>query len=129
MAVVAVAIVLSFHLKSQPSPLELRMARPLGIIFWLLSILTLFVGVANYISTSMRAWQSNAKRRTEADSPRNGQQIQPSAGYRPIRLEDPICTFLRTLRPLFCIFSSDSLANLLSRRLWAPWPLLFFARV
>lgn len=52
MAVVAVAIVLSFHLKSQPSPLELRMARPLGIIFWLLSVLTLFVGVANYISTS-----------------------------------------------------------------------------
>ncbi|CAK7224403.1 hypothetical protein SBRCBS47491_005539 [Sporothrix bragantina] len=51
MAVVAVAIVLSFHLKSQPSPLELRMARPLGIIFWLLSILTLFVGVANYIKT------------------------------------------------------------------------------
>jgi hypothetical protein len=51
MAVVAVAIVLSFHLKNQPSPLELRMARPLGIIFWLLSVLTLFVGVANYIST------------------------------------------------------------------------------
>ena len=50
MAIVAVAIVLSFHLKSQPSPVELRMARPLGIIFWLLSILTLFVGVANYIS-------------------------------------------------------------------------------
>ncbi|ERS97742.1 hypothetical protein HMPREF1624_05913 [Sporothrix schenckii ATCC 58251] len=51
MAVVAVAIVLSFHLKNQPSPLELRMARPLGIIFWLLSVLTLFVGVANYIKT------------------------------------------------------------------------------
>ena len=50
MAVVAVAIVISFHLKSQPTALELRMARPLGIVFWLLSILTLFVGVANYIS-------------------------------------------------------------------------------
>ena len=55
MAVVAVAIVVSFHLKSQPSQLELRMARPLGIIFWLLSILTLFVGIANYISTYSRA--------------------------------------------------------------------------
>lgn len=50
MAVVAVAIVLSFHLKNQPTALELRMAQPLGILFWLLSVLTLFVGVANYIS-------------------------------------------------------------------------------
>ncbi|CAK7268853.1 hypothetical protein SEPCBS119000_003272 [Sporothrix epigloea] len=51
MAVVAVAVVLSFHLKSQPSPLELRVARPLGILFWLLSVLTLLVGVTNYIVT------------------------------------------------------------------------------
>ncbi|CAK7221147.1 hypothetical protein SCUCBS95973_004397 [Sporothrix curviconia] len=64
MAVVAVAIVLSFHLKSQPSPLELRMARPLGIIFWLLSILTLFVGVANYI-TDDRLSSSPAGRRNQ----------------------------------------------------------------
>lgn len=61
MAVVAVAIVLSFHLKNQPSPLELRMAQPLGILFWLLSVLTLFVGVANYISRL--GWFDRACRR------------------------------------------------------------------
>ncbi|KAI1095811.1 hypothetical protein F5B19DRAFT_488985 [Rostrohypoxylon terebratum] len=52
MAVVAIAIVLSFHLKSQPSDLELRMARPLGIIFWLLSLACLVLGFGNYISSS-----------------------------------------------------------------------------
>lgn len=51
MAIVAVAIVLSFHLKSQPSDLELRMARPLGIIFWLLSLTCLVLGFGNYIKT------------------------------------------------------------------------------
>jgi hypothetical protein len=49
MAIVAVAIVLSFHLKSQPTAIELRMARPLGIIFWLLSLSCLLVGFGNYI--------------------------------------------------------------------------------
>lgn len=52
MAIVAIAIVLSFHLKSQPSHLELRMARPLGIIFWLLSLSCLVLGFGNYISSS-----------------------------------------------------------------------------
>ncbi|KAI6091400.1 hypothetical protein F4821DRAFT_255220 [Hypoxylon rubiginosum] len=51
MAIVAIAIVLSFHLKSQPSHLELRMARPLGIIFWLLSLSCLVLGFGNYIKT------------------------------------------------------------------------------
>ncbi|KAI0171818.1 hypothetical protein GGR52DRAFT_572974 [Hypoxylon sp. FL1284] len=51
MAIVAVAIVASFHLKSQPSPLELRMAQPLGIIFWLLSLTCLVLGFCNYIKT------------------------------------------------------------------------------
>ncbi|KAI5920183.1 hypothetical protein F4810DRAFT_683703 [Camillea tinctor] len=51
MAVVAIAIVLSFHLKDRPSPLELRMAIPLGIIFWLLSVACLVVGLGNYIKT------------------------------------------------------------------------------
>jgi uncharacterized membrane protein YidH (DUF202 family) len=49
MAVVAVAIVLSFHLKSQPSSAELRMAKPLGLVFWGLSVACLFVGLGNYI--------------------------------------------------------------------------------
>lgn len=78
MTVVSVAIVISFHLKSQPSRLELRMAResgaetflaalqfnesrmltrrfwclgPLGIIFWLLSLACLALGFGNYIKT------------------------------------------------------------------------------
>ncbi|KAK2067007.1 hypothetical protein P8C59_000777 [Phyllachora maydis] len=51
MATVSVAIVLSFHLKHKPSDLELRMAKPLGAIFWVLSVACLCVGVANYILT------------------------------------------------------------------------------
>ncbi|KAI1658020.1 hypothetical protein F4813DRAFT_389283 [Daldinia decipiens] len=51
MAIVAIAIVLSFHLKSQPSDLELRMAQPLGIVFWLLSLACLILGLGNYIKT------------------------------------------------------------------------------
>jgi hypothetical protein len=51
MAVVSIAIVVSFHLKSEPSHLELRMARPLGIIFWLLSLSCLALGFGNYIKT------------------------------------------------------------------------------
>ena len=50
MAVVSVAIVLSFHLKHQPTLMELRMAKPLGITFWVLSVICLGLGVANYIS-------------------------------------------------------------------------------
>ncbi|KAL0472384.1 hypothetical protein QR685DRAFT_234298 [Neurospora intermedia] len=49
MAIVSVAIVLSFHLRKAASDLELRMAKPLGIIFWVLSVSCLGVGVANYI--------------------------------------------------------------------------------
>jgi hypothetical protein len=51
MAVVSIAIVISFHLKSEPTPLELRMARPLGIIFWFLSISCLALGFGNYVKT------------------------------------------------------------------------------
>ncbi|KAI5463441.1 hypothetical protein BGZ63DRAFT_381464 [Mariannaea sp. PMI_226] len=51
MAVVSIAISLSFHLKSEPSPIELRIARPLGGIFWALSLLTLLAGLCNYITT------------------------------------------------------------------------------
>lgn len=50
MAIVSVAITLSFHLKTEATSLELRMAKPLGTIFWALSVMTLFAGVGNYIS-------------------------------------------------------------------------------
>ncbi|KAK4193759.1 hypothetical protein QBC35DRAFT_480174 [Podospora australis] len=51
MSIVAVAIVLSFHLRKTASDMELRMAKPLGAIFWLLSVSCLGVGLANYIKT------------------------------------------------------------------------------
>ncbi|OAK99010.1 hypothetical protein IQ06DRAFT_295318 [Phaeosphaeriaceae sp. SRC1lsM3a] len=54
MAIVSVAIVLSFHLKSKPSKLEKRVALPLGIVFWILSLLCLASGLANYITTVTR---------------------------------------------------------------------------
>ncbi|GAW10717.1 hypothetical protein ANO14919_000520 [Xylariales sp. No.14919] len=51
MAVVAVAIAVSFHLRSAPTALERRIAKPLGLIFWLLSVACLAVGLGNYIKT------------------------------------------------------------------------------
>ncbi|KAF2152315.1 hypothetical protein K461DRAFT_225744, partial [Myriangium duriaei CBS 260.36] len=51
MAVVAVAIMISFHLKHQPTALEQRMALPFGLIFWLLSLACLASGLSNYIKT------------------------------------------------------------------------------
>ncbi|KAH6676719.1 hypothetical protein B0J14DRAFT_561000 [Halenospora varia] len=51
MSVVAIAIVMSFHLKTQPSRFELRMAKPLGIIFWCLSVACLALGLGNYMKT------------------------------------------------------------------------------
>lgn len=51
MSVVSVAIIISFHLKSQPSSIEKRMALPVGIIFWTLSMACLASGVANYVKT------------------------------------------------------------------------------
>lgn len=50
MAIVSNAIILSFHLKTKPNELERKIARPLGIIFWALSLCCLGVGVGNYIS-------------------------------------------------------------------------------
>jgi Domain of unknown function (DUF202) len=54
MAVVSVAIVLSFHLKNQPTAIERRMSLPFGIIFWLLSMACLASGVATYCRTVIR---------------------------------------------------------------------------
>lgn len=51
MSVVSVAIVISFHLKSQPTSIERRVALPLGLVFWLLSIACLASGFANYVKT------------------------------------------------------------------------------
>ncbi len=51
MSVVAIAVIISFHLKNQPSELELRMALPVGIIFWALGVACLIVGFGNYVKT------------------------------------------------------------------------------
>ncbi|CAI6239535.1 unnamed protein product [Periconia digitata] len=51
MAIVSAAIIMSFHLKSQPSATERSFSLPLGIIFWVLSVICLISGLANYIQT------------------------------------------------------------------------------
>ena len=51
MAVVSVAIVISFHLKSQPTSVEKRIALPVGLLFWLLSLACLISGFSNYVKT------------------------------------------------------------------------------
>jgi hypothetical protein len=54
MAIVAVAILISFHLKQEASALEKRIALPFGLVFWLLSIACLGAGLNNYIKTVTR---------------------------------------------------------------------------
>jgi uncharacterized membrane protein YidH (DUF202 family) len=54
MAIVSVAIVVSFHLRVQPTAIEKRFALPLGILFWLLSLACLASGLANYLRTVAR---------------------------------------------------------------------------
>jgi len=54
MSIVSLALIISFHFRQQPSVLERRMALPLGIIFWLLSLTCLANGFANYARTVMK---------------------------------------------------------------------------
>ncbi|EMC91565.1 hypothetical protein BAUCODRAFT_97727 [Baudoinia panamericana UAMH 10762] len=54
MAIVAVAILISFHLKHTPTPIERRVALPFGVVFWLLALACLASGVTNYIKTVSR---------------------------------------------------------------------------
>ncbi|KAI5818596.1 hypothetical protein BZA77DRAFT_243331, partial [Pyronema omphalodes] len=51
MCIVSMAIILSFQLKTSPSPAEKKMAMPMGIVFWFLSIVCLCAGLANYLKT------------------------------------------------------------------------------
>lgn len=48
---VSVAIYINFHLKHQPTQLERSLSQPLGIIFWILAMVCLVSGVANYMKT------------------------------------------------------------------------------
>jgi len=54
MTIVSVAIVISFHLKTSPTEFELRLAKPLGIVFWCLSLCCLVLGFGNYVKTVER---------------------------------------------------------------------------
>ncbi|KAJ5097917.1 hypothetical protein N7532_004918 [Penicillium argentinense] len=54
LSIVSLAIIISFHFREQPSALERRMALPLGIIFWLLSLTCLINGFANYARTVIK---------------------------------------------------------------------------
>ena len=54
MSIVAVAILISFHLKAEASPLEKRIALPFGLVFWCLAIACLAAGLHNYIKTVSR---------------------------------------------------------------------------
>lgn len=89
MAIVSVAIVLSFHVKNEPSAAELAMARPLGVLFWLLSVACLLVGLGNYIG-GLLFWCGHVVMRGGADSwcvlLRDGQQIQSENCYRAVWL-------------------------------------------
>jgi hypothetical protein len=54
MAIVSVAIMVSFHLKTKPTTIERKLAMPMGIIFWCLSLACLGSGVATYCRTVSR---------------------------------------------------------------------------
>ncbi|PYH49522.1 DUF202 domain-containing protein [Aspergillus saccharolyticus JOP 1030-1] len=60
LGVVAIAIIISFHFQTPPTGLERRMALPLGIVFWLLSLTCLVTGFANYIRTVRKYSQQAA---------------------------------------------------------------------
>ena len=51
MAIVSVAIIISFHLKHEPTDIEKRLALPVGLLFWVLSFACLANGFANYVKT------------------------------------------------------------------------------
>ncbi|KAF2716349.1 hypothetical protein K431DRAFT_235583 [Polychaeton citri CBS 116435] len=60
MAIVAVAIIISFHLKHQPTAIERKIALPFGVIFWCLSMACLISGLSNYIKTVTKYSQRQA---------------------------------------------------------------------
>ena len=107
MSVVSVAIVLSFHLKSEPTSVEKKIALPVGLVFWLLSIACLVNGLGNYLKTVRKyarrqalvqsGWKTQVVR-TTARLLRNLEKWFSDATFRSLRL-------LRVLSwPLVCCF-------------------------
>lgn len=60
LAIVSVAMILSFHLRKSPTRVERQMALPLGLIFWVLALLCLSSGLANYIKSVTKYSQRQA---------------------------------------------------------------------
>ena len=60
MAIVSVAIMISFHLKNQPTDIERKVSVPFGVVFWLLSLACLTSGLSNYIKTVSKYSQRQA---------------------------------------------------------------------
>jgi uncharacterized membrane protein YidH (DUF202 family) len=54
MSIVAVAIMCSFHLKHKPTAIERKLALPVGIVFWFISLACMVSGVTNYCRTVTR---------------------------------------------------------------------------
>ena len=54
LSIVSIAIILSFHLRTAPTSIEKRIALPLGLIFWVLSLACLGSGAANYAATVVK---------------------------------------------------------------------------
>ncbi|KAI5801565.1 hypothetical protein DFH27DRAFT_61627 [Peziza echinospora] len=51
LAILSIAITMSFHLQTPPTKLEAKVALPLGLVFWALALLTLATGLGNYLGT------------------------------------------------------------------------------
>lgn len=51
LGIVSVALIISFNFKAQPTEIERRMSLPMGIVFWVLSLVSLVNGLANYVGT------------------------------------------------------------------------------
>ncbi|KAL2009346.1 hypothetical protein VTN00DRAFT_7540 [Thermoascus crustaceus] len=51
LSIVSCAIIISFHLRTQPTGIERRVAFPLGIVFWVMSLACLVSGFSIYVRT------------------------------------------------------------------------------
>ncbi|KAI9865302.1 MAG: hypothetical protein M1824_003456 [Vezdaea acicularis] len=60
MAIVAVAIVISFHIKNEPTKVERKTAYPVGLVFGALALACLGSGVAGYVRTVQRYGERRA---------------------------------------------------------------------
>lgn len=96
MAIVSVAIVLSFHLKNQPSAAELAMARPLGVVFWILSVACLLVGLGNYIGTSRNRYSCQVG----LDGLALSHTLPPPFPFSPARKRVRVCVILSLI---YCV--------------------------